>query len=288
MIHHIGEIRLVSPEYSFEEFCLRMSGKDPLAVIDAASQEGCYARGIHRHNTKGQDFRKGSRGRMYCEDLQRLVSLLVNGSVPPGATPHFLFAVKPLIVQLLQKWEIGNLRRFLHFFPDTRQADLDLLLKLADPLVVVVSRSEVEAADNLPSLSVLRRLTESPETAREFFERVDIAFHGYDHVPQELYEILEVRDFVHKLDEQFPFWLFFLSKRHLGLHCLLLCFLPPFLTEEGRAEIFPDRINRLLTKRWFPAMNQICEYAGFSEQQIEQLTDRVIAYIVKGRFPLDE
>jgi len=91
---------------------------------------------------------------------------------------------------------------------------------------------------------------------------------------------------VHKLDEQFPFWLFFLSKHDLGLQCLLLCFLPPYLTKEERAEIFPERIERLLTKRWFPAMNHICEYVGLSEQEIERLSDRVLAYIRSS--PLDE
>jgi hypothetical protein len=156
-----------------------------------------------------------------------------------------------------------------------------------DPLVVLVSRAEVEAGDVSPALSVLQRLTQSPETAREFFERVDIAFHGYDHDSRELFEIPEVRNFAHRLDEKFPFWLFFLSKRHLGLQCLLFCFLPPFLTEEARSQIFPERIDQLLSRRWFPAMNQVCEYASFSERQIEQLTDRVIHYITNGRFPLD-
>ena len=74
-------------------------------------------------------------------------------------------------------------------------------------------------------------------------ERVEISFHGYDHTPQELFEIPEVRNFVYQLDEQFPFWLFFLSKRHLGLQCLLFCFLPPFLTEDARSRIFPERIG---------------------------------------------
>jgi hypothetical protein len=42
-------ISLVSPEYSFEEFCLRMVGKDLVfEVTDAASAEITYARQIHR------------------------------------------------------------------------------------------------------------------------------------------------------------------------------------------------------------------------------------------------
>ena len=278
---------MISPQYSFEEFCLRVSAKDPLQVIDAAGQEGANARGHHRYITKGKNFRKGSKGWTYCENLKGLVSMVMNGSVPPYATEDFLAAAQPLMVQLLRKWQIGSLR---HVFIDSPQAKLRRvsLPEGADHIVVLVSRAEIEAIDILPALGTLRRLTEAPETAREFFERVDIAFHGYDDDTRELSEIIEVRNFVFRLDDQFPFWLFFLSKHYLGLQCLLWCLLLPSLTEEGRSEIFPERIDRLLTNRWFPAMNQICHYARFSEQQIEALTDRVLTYITKGRLPLVE
>jgi len=160
-----------------------------------------------------------------------------------------------------------------------------LVPETLDPLVVVISRTEVEAMDTSAALTMLKRLTESPDTARAFVERVDIAFHGYDQTSQELFEIPEVRNFAAQLDQQFPFWLFFLSKRHLGLQCLLFCFLPPFLTEAGRAKVFPERINQLLTNRWGPAMTHMCEYAGFSEMQVKRLAERAMAYITTGRFP---
>ncbi len=102
---------LVSPEYDFEMFCNNTRGEDPLAVIESASGEINSARRLHRKTTTDFDFRKGSKGRAYCENLQKLISLLMNGSVPAGSTPEFLAAVKPLIQQLLQKNEIGNLRQ---------------------------------------------------------------------------------------------------------------------------------------------------------------------------------
>jgi hypothetical protein len=157
-----------------------------------------------------------------------------------------------------------------------------------DPLAVVVSRAEVEAMDTAPALAVLEKLIESPETAREFVERVVIVFHGYDDTRQVLFEIPEVRSFVLQLDQQFPFWLYFLSKHYLGLQCLLLCFLPPFLTPEARSQIFPVRIGELFEKRWFPAMNHICGFVGFSESQIERLTDRAVRYATTGRFSAEE
>jgi hypothetical protein len=158
--------------------------------------------------------------------------------------------------------------------------------EVAEILTVVISREQVEAGDIAAPLGVLRRLVESPKTARDFADRVDIAFHGYDDVREELFEIPEVRSFVGRLDEQFPYWLFFLSRRCLGLQCLLLCFLPPSLTEAGRARIFPARIGDMLTRRWFPAMNHICKYAGFSECEVNALTDSAETYITNGRLPL--
>jgi hypothetical protein len=62
---------------------------------------------LHQESTKDLDFRKGSLGREYCDGLQQLISLLMNGTVPSNATPEFLAAG----TAALEKWEIGQLRR---------------------------------------------------------------------------------------------------------------------------------------------------------------------------------
>lgn len=156
---------------------------------------------------------------------------------------------------------------------------------LSDHITVVISRKEVEDEDIEPALGTLRRFLHSPKIVAEYFERLDIVFHGYDQDSRELFEIPEVRNYVYKLDNKFPFWLFFLSKYDLGLQCLLLCFLPPYLTQEAKVRLFPERIDDLLSRRWFPAMNQLCNHAGLSEAQIESLTDRVVKYITVGQSP---
>jgi hypothetical protein len=150
------------------------------------------------------------------------------------------------------------------------------------PIVVVITREEVEAQDMSSVLGALRALVASPEIARTYFEQVDIAFHGYNDTPEELFEILEVRDFVYELDNQFPYWLFFLDKSSLGLQFIAYSFLPPFLTDEAKKAIYPERLDALLTKRWFPAMNQICDWVGFTEQQNEALTSRAVEYLLSG------
>ena len=153
-----------------------------------------------------------------------------------------------------------------------------------DPLVVTVSREEINSGNIEPALSILKQLISSPDMATTYKEKIDIAFHGYDTDSRELFEVPEVRDYVHKLDEKFPFWLYFLSKKHLGLQALLFCFLPPYLTEEAKTEIYPQKIDELLTKCWFPAMNHIVDFVGMSEKENEVMTERAIRYITHGRF----
>lgn len=150
------------------------------------------------------------------------------------------------------------------------------------PLVIVVSKEEVQSGNITPALSSLKKFIESPEVAKSYVENVDIAFDGYNDYSEELFEIVEVREYVYKLDNEFPFWLYFLSKKHLGLQALLLCFLPPYLTDEGKQEIFSERINSLLSDRWLPALYHICEFVDLDEKHRDSIAERTIQYIFKG------
>ena len=151
-----------------------------------------------------------------------------------------------------------------------------------DFLSVVVRRQQVEAGNISEPLLTLRKLL-TRDAAVKFCERVDIGVAGYDDDSRELYEIPEVRDFIHRLDEEFPYWLYFLSKRRLGLMFILSCFCPPYLAPEAQQRIWNERITDYLMKRGFPAMNHICECAGCSEAEMHQLSDRVMDYILNGR-----
>lgn len=152
-----------------------------------------------------------------------------------------------------------------------------------DPLCVVVPRDEVRRQDIKPVLSTLKKLLASPEVARAHRERVDIAFDGYGNDPRVLGEIKEVRDYVRKLDGRFPFWLFFLSKGMRGLQCIISCHLLPFLTDEGKAEYHPRDLERLLTRRWFPAMTVVAEFAGLNASEIEEMAGGFLWYVRTGR-----
>lgn len=151
-----------------------------------------------------------------------------------------------------------------------------------DFVMVIVSKREVVALDTGAALGTLRTFVASPDAARRWFECVDISIQGYDHRAEELFEIPEVRAYVAELDKEFPYWLFFLSKRHLGLQFVTHCFLPPFLTQEAKVVHFPPRLDQLLETRWFPAMNEVCRWVGMSGPEIDGLSDRCVEYLLKG------
>jgi hypothetical protein len=90
-----------------------MIGKNSLEVMEAASAEVAYARRLHREKTHESQFRLGSRGRRYCDQLQVLVGMLLNGSYPTDPDPVFIEAVRPLVSDLLRHWQIGDLDK--HF-----------------------------------------------------------------------------------------------------------------------------------------------------------------------------
>lgn len=80
-----------------------------LTVIASAGSEVALHQRVQRRAT-GRNFRQGSTGQGYCAKLQYLVSILVNGVVPPDAPEGFRHEVGPLVQRLLQRHNIGVLR----------------------------------------------------------------------------------------------------------------------------------------------------------------------------------
>jgi len=153
---------------------------------------------------------------------------------------------------------------------------------LVNPLTVVVDRGDVEAGNIQPTLNVLCRLLADAATVREYRQRVDVSFHGYDTDARELFEIPEVRRFVAALDDAFPYWLYFLSRECLGLQAIALCFLPPFLTAEAQRRIWPQRLTELFERRWAPATADLACKAGLPPTDVDELLVTAGHYFLEG------
>jgi hypothetical protein len=154
-----------------------------------------------------------------------------------------------------------------------------------DPVIIVVSRAEVEKGDTSGPLSTLRHLISSPEMIRAYRERLTVTFDGYNETAEKLFEIPIVRDYVRALDAEFPYWLYFVSRKVTSLQCIALCFLPPLLTDEARARIYPERLRDLIEKRWAPALNHICSAAGLPSSDADALLESALYYFANRPLP---
>jgi hypothetical protein len=126
------------------------------------------------------------------------------------------------------------------------------------------------------------RVTKS--LVRSLKEKVDISIFGYDDDPRELFEIPEVREWVQKLDEAFPYWFYFLSKEFPGLNFIAFALCEYHRLSSGGFEIESRNLAKFLISH-FPAMNEICESLGFSVEKIRELTDNVIFYFLGEKPP---
>jgi hypothetical protein len=154
----------------------------------------------------------------------------------------------------------------------------ELMKSGVDHLSIVVSKKEIQNNDISLAMKVLSQLFSNDKVAMHFKERVDIHFDGYNDIPDELWEITEVRDYVQKLDSAFPYWLFFLSKNGSALYVILKCFLLPFLTPEAEESINTPRIQSFLIEKAFPALNAICDRLDVSENENEEISNRSLKY----------
>lgn len=100
----------ISQNKNFVEFCYRIETTDPLQVINLACAESHHHRHINRRLTRASDFRSGSKGRRYCEELKMLVAIFVNGQVPESASLEYREAIAPLVRRVLKAgWWYGDL-----------------------------------------------------------------------------------------------------------------------------------------------------------------------------------
>lgn len=146
-----------------------------------------------------------------------------------------------------------------------------------DYLNIVISRQEILSRDISIVMATLSQLLNNSKLALHFKERVDITFDGYNDIPDELWEIPEVRNYVYELDRAFPFWFFFLSKNGSALYVILKCYLLPFLTPEADNTENTPRIQTFLDNH-FLAMNGIGNQLNISYEENIAMSNRVFKY----------
>ena len=171
--------------------------------------------------------------------------------------------------------------------PQTQQATR---LMDFDFVVLDFDKGDIEAGDTSDVIAVLKQLLER-DAATKFCERVDLCCTGYDSDSRELWEIPEVRAFVQRLDQQFPYWCYFLSRNGEGLLWLTYCLYPLALSQDEKQRLWLPAIRKYIEDRGIPQMTAICRYVGCSDQEAVRLTSGAANYLVNkplGKYVTDQ
>mgnify|MGYP001371845177 CR=1 FL=1 len=115
-----------------------------------------------------------------------------------------------------------------------------------DLISFIVDREQVEAGDTLPFRKALSQLQAMEQAGKlDAYRSIAIAFHGYNDRKEEVWEIPEVRKWVHKLINEIPY-LFWYTENDITNteQTLMLCVNPYEVVEIKGGPILPT--NELL------------------------------------------
>jgi hypothetical protein len=146
---------------------------------------------------------------------------------------------------------------------------------VTDPVILMFSRRQVETCDMDEPLELLRSLTADRGVAIEFCGRISLVVDGYNDDPRELFEIPEVRAYIKRLDQAWPYWFFFLSQADESIKLLESCLCDTIEVVPGVTSIDLDQMERSLA-RHFGAMYRLGEELDLPEDACEEVAEGII------------
>lgn len=167
---------------------------------------------------------------------------------------------------------------------DTLLSEFSRLIRgMADPLIFLVTRDQIESFDVASSLVFLRSLVPKNHSEHIWANRglFTLMISGYDSDPRELFEIPEVCSYLRAIHEKWPFWLFFFNYNNDdSIKLIASCIVSTSKVEAGLISIDPLGLANFL-KHSYAAVNYIFDSYGFPESENEAIT-RGVTRIFEG------
>jgi hypothetical protein len=146
---------------------------------------------------------------------------------------------------------------------------------ISEPVILMFSRQQVESCDVEEPLGLLRRLSADRHTAIEYSGRISLVFDGYNDDPRELFEIPEVRAYIKRLDQKWPYWFLFLSQADDSIKLLESCLCETIEVIPGVASIDLDQMEGSLA-RHFGAMYRLGEELKLPDEMCEEVAEGIV------------
>ena len=118
----------------------------------------------------------------------------------------------------------------------------DLRPGVTEPVVLMISRREVEAADVLSIVSRLKVFLATREDAWRYRGQMALVVDGYNNDPRELVDIPEVRALLRGLEAAWPYWAYFFNQVDDSIKLLLSCVAGSRFLGRGAVELSSARV----------------------------------------------
>ncbi len=154
----------------------------------------------------------------------------------------------------------------------------DLRPGVTEPVVLMISRRQVESADIASVLIKLKPFLAAREDAWLYRGQMSLVVDGYNEDAREIIDIPEVRAFLQLLNEQWPYWAFFFNQVDDSIKLLGCCVCGANFPGNGVIEIDGAKLVDFL-HRGFGGMNFIFEKFGFPEDELKTMGDGLLEVI---------
>ena len=148
---------------------------------------------------------------------------------------------------------------------------LDLRPGVSEPVVLIISRREVESAELTSVLSRLSVFVATREDAWRYRGQMTLVVDGYNHDPRELVDIPDVRALLRGLEAEWPVWAYFFNQVDDSIKLLLSCVAGSRFLGNGAVEMDGDLVAAAMA-RAFGGMNAVFERFNFREDELELMS----------------
>jgi hypothetical protein len=153
--------------------------------------------------------------------------------------------------------------------------------EVTEPVIIMISRDQVEANDMASVIKPLTTLLASREDCWRYRGQVALAVSGYEDDARELVDIAPLRTFLHDFTVQWPYWGFFFNQVDDSLILLGSCVCGKSYPGEGRVEMDDARIRQFLLDG-FDGMQTLFTQHGFPEAELEAMSRGLIGLMTQG------
>jgi len=158
---------------------------------------------------------------------------------------------------------------------------IDLRRGVVEPVLLLISRRQVEESDIASVLLELKPVTATRENCWRYRGQMALVVTGYDDDPRELVDIPEVRAFLAQFSVAWPYWSFFFNQVDDSIILLGSCYCGTAFPGKGEIKIDIHRLGMFL-RLGFDAMNAIFDQYQFPKQELEAMSRGVLEVVERA------